>query len=386
MRGSRRGNAVMFAPMLSVLMGFGALSVDIGMMWLSKLELQQAIDNATLSGASELDGTITGIKRAWRTTEAIAAAHTVMGTQLSLSSDQIWVGTMDSGKFIQYMGEDPRAVNAVEVNGVTHKMPSGFGWFVFGVNEYTVKGGSQSQRRVAARRATESECRLPLALPDCHLAKVKPGTNPAPIKFTFSTPNTATTSAIAWMSPDGWPSSSNLQMELLDTCSGGTVSVDQQVYVSQSVYTSALETIRDVINGTGGADSTRWNTALYGPIPARPTQQNAISSRTTPTSTYSANSISDSEIDAIRWGEVIEGVVPLVDAGSDCSAIKFGRQMKVTGFAWALIYDVAIDSKTPNIYVQLDVANSHRSWGAGSTDKRILSNVLVPSPPEMTSW
>lgn len=55
---------ILFAVSLVALLGFVALAVDLGTLYVRKSELQNAADAAALSGARELDGTRAGVQRA----------------------------------------------------------------------------------------------------------------------------------------------------------------------------------------------------------------------------------------------------------------------------------------------------------------------------------
>src|SRR3954471_5495148 len=64
-RRAREGNvAIVTTLMLTVMMGFVALSFDIGNVYRVRTESQSAVDSAALAGASALDGTGAGIDAA----------------------------------------------------------------------------------------------------------------------------------------------------------------------------------------------------------------------------------------------------------------------------------------------------------------------------------
>ena len=116
---SRRGNVVMSALLLSTVVGFTALSVDIGVTRLARTQLQTAVDAAAISGAQELDGTAGGIALAEARAIEFAAYNTVLGHTVQLTAADVEVGTFDSyaQTFTPWAaGEDTSTVNAVRVN------------------------------------------------------------------------------------------------------------------------------------------------------------------------------------------------------------------------------------------------------------------------------
>jgi Flp pilus assembly protein TadG len=74
-RGGREGGAIIltFSLMLLFLIGFAAIAVDIGRLFVVRTELQTALDSCALSAAQELDGQNTSITRA--TNAGLAAAN-----------------------------------------------------------------------------------------------------------------------------------------------------------------------------------------------------------------------------------------------------------------------------------------------------------------------
>src|SRR5438874_1824345 len=86
-RTSRRqqGNiAVMFALMLPMILGFMALAVDLGHLWLVKNQLQNAADAASLSGIRDLDGSSTPLDTARVSAQTVARQFYANGTAVSL--------------------------------------------------------------------------------------------------------------------------------------------------------------------------------------------------------------------------------------------------------------------------------------------------------------
>lgn len=114
-RKGRRGNfLLLFAVAATVVLGFGALSIDISYLRNSQMELQNAVDAAAHAALlTYRDGSDDAAARA--VAQQVAAANRVAGKPLTLSDDDIVFGTWDfddrtfstSGSF----------VNAVQVTG-----------------------------------------------------------------------------------------------------------------------------------------------------------------------------------------------------------------------------------------------------------------------------
>ncbi|MDP3038101.1 MAG: pilus assembly protein TadG-related protein, partial [Rhodocyclaceae bacterium] len=69
--------AVVVGLSLVVLIGFLGLVLDLGQLFITRTELQNAADAAALAGAKELDGTVAGITRAKDRARQTAAANSV---------------------------------------------------------------------------------------------------------------------------------------------------------------------------------------------------------------------------------------------------------------------------------------------------------------------
>jgi hypothetical protein len=127
------------------------------------------------------------------------------------------------------------------------------------------------------------------------------------------------------------------------------VSVGDPLHVNEVNHTSALKKLADVLNKKTTATTAPWNSALYGAMPAR--------------NGTTANLPSKSSVTNANWGTTLQGPVALVNAGSNCSAVAFTGTKPITGFAWAVVYDVAESGNTKNVWIQLDVTSPHETWG-----------------------
>lgn len=353
----------MVVLMFGTLLGFTALSVDIGLIRVAATEMQASLDSASLSGAGELDGTLGGIERARTTAFEIAALNLVLRNPVTLSDQNVEIGTYDAAldTFTLFSaGDDPLPVNAVRIVHVAPPLAPVLGGVAFGVRAYPLAGSTLAIRPRAAGPAGSSECFLPLAIPDCHLAGVAPGTNPKPLTFTF---NPSPTDSIAWGNPAANPNTSFISDQLADPCAGENVEVGDLMQVNEGVHNAANHTIADILNGAS-PDPTFWDNALYGAPPLQD-PSSAVS-----LATYGRNTL--------------EGPIALVDGGTDCSAVSFSAAMRVTGIGYAIIVDVVEAGADKKIVVQLDLVNPHEVFGTVDEDAS-GKNVLATGDPSLAS-
>lgn len=359
----RRGNATIVVISFGVLLGFTALALDVGLIRLVDTELQAALDSASLSAVSELDGTDDGITRAHATAINIAAQNLVLGAPVSLVASDVVIGAYDraTDTFDPYdAGDDTQLVNAVRVNHTLPPVAAIMSQIPFGVSSHTRAGRSMSLRDFAGKPASSTSCFLPLAIPDCHLAGVPLGSNPPPMTFTFSP---SPTDAIAWADPAGNPSSAAIQSRIVDPCSA-TIETGDPIYVNEGVHNVALQTIKDIINGVGPVGRSSWDVASYGGIMAQDI---------------------DSTVNPADYTHTFEGPVAIVDGGTDCSAVSFTGTLPITGIGWAVIYDVSDQGGNKFLKIQLDLVKPHDIWGE-TDDDATGPNVTAPSPPALARW
>jgi hypothetical protein len=270
--------------------------------------------------------------------------HTV---QLTTSDVEVGAFDSDTNVFDTYsQGENVLAVNAVRIATSGADVVPMLGHFVFGTDALAVHATSLAQRELGSGPIGSSDCFLPFAIPDCHLAGLAPGTNPEPMAFTMSP---SPTDSIAWGDPDHNPNTNDTRDQLVGQCANGDVAVGDPLYVNEGNHTSALKTLGDVLNQKTTATTTPWNASLYGALPPR--------------NGTTANLPSKSSVTAANWGTTLQGPVALVDAGTNCAAVAFTGSKPITGFAWAVVYDTANSGSTKNVWIQLDVTSPHETWG-----------------------
>lgn len=361
-RRGQRGNAVVVVLPFGVLLGFSALALDVGLIRVVDVQLQAALDAATLSAVSELDGTEASITRAYDTAKTIASLNYVLQRPLSLDAGDVVVGAYDRAldTFDPYdTGDDPALVNAVRIHHALPPIAAVLSGVTFGVSAHSRASRSMSVRDLASGPASSARCSLPLAIPTCHLNGLAPGTNPPSLTFTF---NPTPTDSIAWGDPRGNPSSNAIRDRLLDPCSV-EIEVGDAMYVNEGVHNSANHLLVDILNGDAPG-RTPWDTALYGSIPLQ--------------------RIPESDVNPSDYGHVFEGPVALVDAGPDCSAVSFTGSLPVVQIAWASIHDVSDSANPKFLRIQLDVVNPHEIWGEGEPGG--VGNVLAPGAPALAGW
>ncbi|MCA9495189.1 MAG: hypothetical protein KC621_34915 [Myxococcales bacterium] len=370
-RRERRGNAILTGLMLSTLLGFAALSVDIGLIRVAKTELQASLDSAAVSAAGELNGTAAGRTAAVETAVEVAAVNTVIGAAVVLPPANVELGVYDAdtGTFTLADGTTPNVqVNAVRIVDTGVTFDAILGQVAFGQASYGVNSRAMAVRSWSGKKAGSSQCFLPFAIPDCHLAGTAPGTNPDPFKFTFSpTP----TDSIAWGDPDANPNSADIKSQLSGQCSHEEIELGDPMYVNEGSHTTALQLIGDVLNNSTALVPTTWDTTLYGAMPAR--------------DGVHANLPAKSDVTVANWGNTLQGVVALVDGGTDCSAVSFTGSLTITGFAWGVVYDVQDSGSDKNVWMQLDLINEHEIWG-DADDSGTGPTVIAADPPAMVVY
>lgn len=168
---SERGATFVFvAVMLVVLIGFAALVIDIGKLYKTRNELQNASDSAAHAGATALDGTAQGIAVARERAKEYALLNNATGSAVAISDDDIDFGHWDvaTGTFTSLGPEpsDPAAVNAVRVidrrEGATSVT----------LDLATLLGHPRANVHsdaIAIAGGPMSECGFPLVVPDCSL-------------------------------------------------------------------------------------------------------------------------------------------------------------------------------------------------------------------------
>jgi hypothetical protein len=370
-RRERRGNAIVVGLLFVTLLGFGALAIDVGLVRVGSAHLQHSLDSAAFSGVQQLDGTADGVDRAIATAIEIAAENPVLHTAVALADTDIVPGNWDpaSQQFTAWDGVDPAVVNALRIQTDELPVPAGLGAVAFARSTYAVEARAMAFRPWAAGPLSETPCYLPLAIPDCTVSGLPEGVNPPPMRFTF---NPSPSDNVAWGLPGVNPNTADVRDHLAGQCSGRPVGIGDPLHVNEGLHNDALREVAQILNGEHGTDASLWDLAAYGALPLRDGQH--------------ANTLVESGVVPSRWGYTLEGPVPLVAGGEDCS-VPFTGTMEITGFAWGIIYDVDLHGADKNLFIQLDRTGTHETWGQTTTDPEPpADNVLGAGPPRFGGW
>jgi hypothetical protein len=342
---------VLTATLLATVLGFTALSVDIGLVRVARTQLQTAVDAAAVSGAQELDGTVAGITSARARAIEFGAYNNVLTHKVTLTTSEVDVGAYNSTTkaFKSYKaGDDVTLVNAVRITKSGSDVVPMLGKFLFGTDALSVKATSLAQRPTNDGALGNTACFLPFAVPDCALAGVAAGSNPPPMVFQMSpTPK----DKIAWGNPTNNPNANDSRDQLMGQCDAGQIDEGDPFYVNEGQADSALKQVADILNNKTTAPVKPWDTTL-GALPAR--------------NGTTANSPSVSSIASKNYGTTLQGLIALVDGGTNCKTVSFTGTKTITGLAWGVVYDVANAGNTKNVWIQLDTKNIHQAWGDSS--------------------
>lgn len=342
----RRGNAAATIGALVPLLGFVALVVDIGILQTAHTELQLASDASALAGTALLDGTTDGLYAARAEATKVAGLNRVMGQPLTLSSDDITLGRFDREKGAFVTESDPKRIDAVRVTTDVQRLGTFFAAAAFG-EKFT------ETRAVSTAAATPNEgpgsarCYLPLAIPDCFLLDSQVQ------KYTLRLSSAQNDNA-GWAEVGGSPSAATIVEQLGDGCSSGTAYVGDIVGLNNGEIASALHEIDDLIEES----DVWWDPAELGSLPPK---------------------MSGSTVFNQAYGKIFEGPIILFRPPNNTvcgSATQFNQSAPISGFAWAVVYDVKASGSGKDIRVRLDLGyeNSGGSGGGG-----IASNLTFPT-------
>lgn len=372
----RRGNAQITAIMFGVILGFGSLSVDIGMVRVAEVQIQTAVEAGALGGSGYLDGTNAGAVTALQRAEQLAESNELFGAALALNAGDVQVGNWhpvlgftavpDPAGFNQ-----PELINAVLVTHTSNPFASVLaGAAVMGIHSFTESGGALSIRRGGP--AESSRCWLPLAVPDCHVQGLGEGQNPMPMRFEFSSSNE---DGIAWALPfdEGNANANTVRSQFTNQCNGSELAIGDDLYTTEGELANVGNAITKYLNNLGAVSPKPWPSEWLGPKYPRD-------------GVWANDYISDpanSEVTNPNWGNVIMGPIALVDAGDDCENLSFVQTKEITGFTWGIIFDINQQSDK-NIWLQLDYAHEHEidgDVGDGGT-----GSVTAVTPPLLAPY
>lgn len=326
--GSRRGSyATLTILSFPIILGVGAIAIDLSYQRVVAAELQAATDLALLAGAQHLDGTSSGVTKAREAAIRAAGRNKAGGTTVALSSSDIEFGAWGT-QGTMTAESDPEEVDAIRVNAEKGAIRSIFAKASFGKDYMTVRGKAGGQRGVSESAGAVS-CYLPIAIPRCQFDNFTPGQL---VDKTFKL-NPAGVDNVGWGRAEGHPNASWVKSQISNCEGDGVARVGEDVGLNNGVISSALSELISEINSS----TTTWDTEALGPLPARNSR---------------------SAISASKYGKVVEGPIIVFDGGPGyCTAAgPFNGYEEIVGFAWAVVYDVRTQggATDKNIWVRLN--------------------------------
>lgn len=336
---THRGNAaVKVALSLTVLLGFASITIDLAWARFVREQLDVAAQAASHGGAIQLDGSEAGVVAAEAVAPFVAATHYAAGTTVEVGGDDVELGVWSIYTNTFTPGGDAEEINAVRVAADRPTLPVFFAPAAFG--RQTVDVGA----RVTAVRlfggASEMDCVLPLAVPQCLLENEdEDGDGIIDVGLNPQTPQIDN---MGWARPyHGDGANSAWTRTQLSTCQAdGSGGIGDDVALQNGLVESALSELIDIIESS----STSWDEqAMKGPIPTQ---------------------MEKSSIDPGRYGRTLEGPIFVFDAGDEyCegSGGSFNGTEVVSGFVWIAIYDVQNTGGAANraIHARLDTTRTH---------------------------
>ncbi|MEM6928156.1 MAG: pilus assembly protein TadG-related protein [Myxococcota bacterium] len=393
----------MVVMMLTTLLGFTAMAVDIGMVGVGRAQVQVAVDAASLAAAGRLDGTESGLVAAARTAAEVAAAHQVLGTPIAIEPDGIVLGRYDEDGGSVVEETEAALVDAVQIRLLPHDITTSFAAVAFDTRSVAVAAQVTARRAAGHGPARSTTCFLPIAVPDCNVSGLAEGTNPPPLQihmgertpFTADEQRTADLlrasldafeavygaeyvaamediladslwpggvppSTVGWARPEQAPDATWLEAQILDRCTGGAIVVGETVFVSEDTFADALDDIVDVLDERSSVASEPWIDGIATP------GRDGVT----------GNLLWNSAVDERAWGHTMQGAVALV-AADDCDEPTFDGPLEVTGIAWGALYDARTSGSATNLWLQVDVVNAYEVWG--DVDEDGLGNVMGKS-------
>lgn len=387
----QRGNAAVTAMAILPMMGFCALVIDIGALQLAKTELQIASDAAALAGVAYLDDTDVGLERAIRAAQEYATSNTALGQHVKLTQEQIVPGYFDpeTERFIS--SDDPTIVNALLIEADAGQIPTMFASAAFGKHFMSTRVESLA-RRGGYQGAGEVDCFLPIAIPDCYLSRE--GIESLAIRMTSANEDNA-----GWARINESPNAAYVKDQILGTCSSGPASIDDLVGLQNGQITSAMAALQQVLE----ASETPWDEARWGPLPPQmgtmgedgdcqtsqeevcETKNGKVTCKMEDVLTCSGVVVENgkyavSTIAPDRYGRVYQGPIILFEtpAGTCGADTQFNGFAQITGFAWAVLYDIDSTGSEKDIRMKLDFTHEH---DIGTRSGGLDANVVYESSP-----
>lgn len=329
--------AVIFAITLVVLLGFAAITIDLGYQRIVRHQLENITDAAAHAGAHSLDRTEVGATAARTAAQLVASEnHVADGTvTLDLNTDNATDGDIVLGTWDFSAGEftasaDPSLIDTVQVRS-TLDLGTFFAKSAFGRATMSAQATSYAYKP-QGEGAGEVTCFLPIAIADCmfdlyseeDLQSIDLALNPAGVDN------------VGWARPGATPNANWVRSQIQNCQGDGALAVGDSVGLNNGVITSALSELGSAINSS----STTWDTDAWGTIPGQ---------------------ASRSDVSKANYGKTLEGVIVIFDGGPDYCTGKggsFNGSEIVSGFVFGAVYDVVNSgpAKDKNISVRIDLS------------------------------
>ncbi len=351
---ARRGNYTgLLILSLPVVLGGGAIVVDLSTQKVIRTQLQAVADIAAMAGTEELDGTQEGLERARAKAARAAARNTVNGRLAAIHEDDLLTGAWRPAQGELDVDAPVEEIDSLQVAVGDGAIPTTLARIAFNDDTMSASGASTGFRP-PDEAASAIGCYLPLAIASClfdlytveQLNEITLVVNPAGIDNA------------GWGRVGASPSASFARDQLRDCEQDGIIEVGDQVGLMNGVASTAVNEVHDQLKVT----STRWDPD-WGTQPPR---------------------MSGSALSASQYGRTLEGAIIVFDGGSGyCQGGggSFNGSEPLVGFAWAAIYDVRTSgsSTEKNIKLKLDtyVDRSIGLRGGGGT----FAGVTWQPPP-----
>lgn len=302
--------AIQVALGLTVLLGFAAIAVDIGLARHHKQQFQLASEAAAHAAAAKLDGTPEGLVAARDTALAVAAENFVAGTPVVLDRNDandpagdVVLGYWEDGAFVP--STTPMDTNTVRVVARRDSMSTLFAWVAFeeqsiAVGDYSIaQGGGPSS----------ADCPFPLAIPDCEFTPGPSGFCGAELLLNSARIDNGAWSRVGTTQANASYIRASMDPAICANASG----VDDMVTLNNGQVNSAFKEMGDAVNTYGGPWNTEWGT-----LPAQ--------SSGSIVSPYGAKSL--------------VGQIVIYEDPDNCTNTQFAGTHPIVGYATIVIYDV----------------------------------------------
>jgi Flp pilus assembly protein TadG len=333
----------MLALCLAVLLGFGAVILDVGYGRCVQQQLQMAADAGAHAGTLQLNATTAGVTAAHRMAAAVAGQNNAAGSSVVLDAN---LANDPSGDVVTGVWDDTRgtftpSTSATEVNAVRVRprlaslnlLFSPLSAAIHGASEIPVSAETYMTAAPGGGAGAMS-CYLPLAIPSCLI-----GYHGGVAALESVTLRLAPSGidSVGWGRARTNPISASWSRAQIRSCqNSGEAAVGDPVYLQNGVVSSALTELTSAISGS----ATSWSTSKWGTMPTRGTSGSSASN-----------------IPASKWGHTLEGPILVFDGGPGyCqgSGGSFNQHEPLAGFMWGAVYDVTGTGANSSIRMRLD--------------------------------